>query len=147
MLRCVDYSVGQMIMKLKDRGLYESTLVIITAKHGQSQIDPYALDKIPGKTNNPRTPDIIVQPNAGVIYTGSGKKVTEHGGFEHDDTNVMLLLSNPALQPRTVFSEVGTLQVAPTILKALGLNPSKLDGVRLEGTGSLPGVNLNFDQQ
>lgn len=227
----VDDSVGQIIMKLKDRGLYESTLVIITAKHGQSPIDPHALDKIPGKTNNglspatlisnqlhaampasedpngsgigsteddisllwltnpsytgqavslleanrsqigagqiffgsslaqnynwpglapngdPRTPDIIVQPNPGVIYTGSGKKVMEHGGFAHDDTNVMLLLSNPALRPRTVFSEVGTLQVAPTILKALGLNPNKLDGVRLEGTGTLPGVNLNFDQQ
>jgi len=227
----VDDSIGQMIMKLKDHGLYESTLVIVTAKHGQSPIDPSALDKIPGKTNNglspatlianqlpsampdsenpngsgigsteddvsllwftnpsytesalalleanraqigggqifygsslalnynwpglppggdPRTPDIIVQPNVGVIYTGSSKKVMEHGGFAHDDTNVMLLLSNPGFRPRTVFSEVGTLQVAPTILKALGLNPSKLDGVRLEGTGALPGVNLNVDQQ
>jgi hypothetical protein len=42
-----------------------------------------------------------------------------------------------------VFSEVGTLQVAPTILKALGLDPNSLDGVRLEGTPILPGVNLN----
>jgi hypothetical protein len=98
-------------------------------------------------TGDPRTPDIIVQPNVGVIYTGSSKKVMEHGGFAHDDTNVMLLLSNPGFRPRTVFSEVGTLQVAPTILKALGLNPSKLDGVRLEGTGALPGVSLNVDQQ
>ena len=68
----------------------------------------------------------------------------EHGGFAHDDTNVMLLLSNPGIAPRTVFSEVGTLQIAPTILKALGLDPRKLDGVRLEGTGVLPDVNLNF---
>ena len=43
-----------------------------------------------------------------------------------------------------MYSEVGTLQVAPTILKALGLDPRKLDGVRLEGTGVLPGVNLDF---
>jgi arylsulfatase A-like enzyme len=41
---------------------------------------------------------------------------------------------------------VGTLQVAPTVLKALGLDPRKLDGVRLEGTSVLPNVNLNFDQ-
>ncbi len=33
-------------------------------------------------------------------------------------------------------------QVAPTILKALGLNPSSLDGVRLEGTPVLPEINL-----
>jgi len=98
-------------------------------------------------SSDPRTPDIIVIPNVGVTYTGSNKKLMEHGGFAHDDTNVMLLLSNPAFRPHTVFSEVGTLQVAPTILKALGLDPAKLDGVRLEGTGVLPGVSLDFDKR
>ena len=95
---------------------------------------------------DPRTPDIIVTPNVGVIYTGSSKKQEEHGGFAHDDTNVMLLVSNPAYRPRTVYSEVGTLQVAPTILKALGLNRNALDGVRLEGTGVLPDLNLDFSR-
>ena len=222
-----DDSIGEMVMKLKDRGLYESTLIIITAKHGQSPIDPNAYDAVPGKTSNglssatlisnqlhaamppsedpngtgigateddvsllwltnpsftdaavalleanraatgigqiyygpsvalnynwpglppndPRMPDIIVTPNVGVTYTGSNAKLMEHGGFAHDDTNVMLLLSNPGIAPRTVFSEVGTLQIAPTILTALGIDPRKLDGVRLEGTGVLPDVNLNF---
>jgi hypothetical protein len=37
---------------------------------------------------------------------------------------------------------VGTAQVAPTILKALDLNPSELLAVRVEGTGVLPDVNL-----
>ena len=226
-----DDSIGEMVMKLKDRGLYESTLIIITAKHGQSPIDPNAYDAVPGKTSNglspatlisnqlhaamppsedpngsgigsteddvsllwltnpsytdaamallesnraatgigqiyfgpsvalnynwpgwppngdPRTPDIIVTPNVGVTYTGSAAKLMEHGGFAHDDTNVMLLLSNPAFVPHTVYSEVGTLQVAPTILKSLGLDPRKLDGVRLEGTGVLPDLNLNFNRQ
>ena len=36
------------------------------------------------------------------------------------------------------------MQVAPTILKALGLDPRALDGVRVEGTGVLPDVNLNI---
>ncbi|HEY1577675.1 MAG TPA: alkaline phosphatase family protein [Terracidiphilus sp.] len=226
----VDDSIGQMLNKLKDRGLYESTLIIVTSKHGQSPIDPNAYSAVPGKNNNglspatlisnqlhaamppsedpngsgigateddvsllwltnpsytdqavallesnraatgigqiyygpslalnynwpglgpngdPRTPDIIVTPNVGVTYTGSNKKLMEHGGFAHDDTNVMLLLSNPSFRPHTVFAEVGTLQVAPTILAALGLDPDKLDGVRLEGTSVLPDVNLNFDQ-
>jgi hypothetical protein len=95
-------------------------------------------------SGDPRTPDIIVTPNVGVTYTGSNAKLMEHGGFAHDDTNVMLLLSNPGIAPRTVFSEVGTLQIAPTILTALGIDPRKLDGVRLEGTGVLPDVNLTF---
>jgi len=29
-------------------------------------------------------------------------------------------------------------------MKALGMNPNLLDGVRLEGTGVLPGVDLDF---
>src|SRR5262249_3656049 len=42
-----------------------------------------------GNGGDPRTPDIIVQPNVGVIFTSSSKKQAEHGGFAHDDTNVM----------------------------------------------------------
>ena len=227
-IKFADDSIGEMVAKIKDRGQYESTLIIITAKHGQSPIDPNLYVGYPGhgttnglspatiiennmpkampasenpegsgvgsteddvsllwltnpsytdaavtlleanlKTfgagqifygpsvalnydkaglapNDPRTPDIIVTPNVGVTYTGSGSKQMEHGGFAHDDTNVMLLLSNPAFTPHTVYSEVGTLQIAPSVLKALGLDPRLLDGVRLEGTGVLPDVNLNF---
>ena len=107
--------------------------------------EPGAELRRPGLPPNgdPRTPDIIVTPNDGVVYTGSSKKLEEHGGFAHDDTNVMLLLSNPAFRSRTVYAEVGTLQVAPTILQALGLDPRALDGVRWDGTGVLPDVNLN----
>ncbi len=96
---------------------------------------------LPG--GDPRTPDIIVQPNVGVVYTGSTKKQAEHGGFAHDDTNVILLVSNPNLQPATVTSFVETTQVAPTILQVLGLSPASLQAVQAEGTPVLPGLN-NF---
>jgi hypothetical protein len=211
----VDDSIGEMVQAIKDQGLYDSTLIVITAKHGQSPIDPKLYNPIlntgsspatllaamlptsesptnptgigpteddvsllwlkpgaslasavstlekagniglgqiyygpslalnynwPGLTpsEDPRTPDIIVTPNIGVTYTGSTKKLAEHGGFSHDDTNVMLLLSHPSYTPKTVFTSVGTNQVAPTILNKLGLNPRALDGVRLEGTAALP---------
>jgi hypothetical protein len=91
---------------------------------------------------DPRTPDIIVQPNPGVVFTGSGKKQAEHGGFDHDDTNVMMLVSNPDFQASTVTTFVETTQVAPTILQALGLDPASLDAVKKEGTPVLPGLNL-----
>jgi hypothetical protein len=93
-------------------------------------------------TVDPRTPDIIVTPNVGVTYSGSKAKLAEHGGFAHDDTNVMLLVSNPSFQAKTVRTEVGTAQVAPTILKALDINPTTLYAVRVEGTPVLPGVVL-----
>jgi Type I phosphodiesterase / nucleotide pyrophosphatase len=89
---------------------------------------------------DPRTPDIIVAPNVGVVYTGSLKKQSEHGGFAHDDTNVMLLVSNPGIRARTITSFVETSQVAPTILQLLGLDPKALDAVRIEGTPVLPSL-------
>lgn len=217
-----DASIGEMVSELKSHGLYDSTLIIITAKHGQSPIDPARYFPIPGPNGNngtspaslianllplsespnnptgigpteddvsllwlanssqtqnavsileqnaakvgigqilygrslalnynvpglppngdPRTPDIIVTPNYGVVYTGSSKKVAEHGGFSHDDTNVILLVSNPEIQAKWVSTDVGTNQIAPTILEELGLNPKKLDAVRLEGTPVLPGL-------
>ncbi|MFZ0321619.1 MAG: alkaline phosphatase family protein [Candidatus Sulfotelmatobacter sp.] len=75
---------------------------------------------------------------AGPCVTGSGKKLAEHGGFSHDDTNVILLLSNPSLPPATVTTPVQTMEIALTILKALGLNPNALDSVQIEGTAVLP---------
>jgi len=92
--------------------------------------------------SDPRTPDIIVQPNVGVVYTGSLKKQAEHGGFAHDDTNVMLLVSNPGIRSKTVTSFVETTQVAPTILQILGYDPNALDAVRIEGTPVLPGLQF-----
>jgi len=219
-IKFVDSSIGAFVSELKAKGLYDSTLIVVTAKHGQSPIDPsrYVSQLIKGtspvtllsnagfipfseSTNNPtgigpteddvsliwlknssdteasvkileenasasgialgqiffgpsltlnyndptvdpRTPDIIVTPNVGVTYSGSSAKQEEHGGFAHDDTNVMLLLSHPGFRAKTVRAEVGTAQVAPTILKALGMNPSALRAVRVEGTSVLPGTEL-----
>jgi len=113
-----------------------------------AMFNPPGVPKEPGpccalrEGGDPRSPDIVVIPNAGVVYTGSLKKQSEHGGFAIDDTNVMLLVSNPAIRARTDTSFVETTQVAPTILQLLGLNPAALDAVRVEGTPVLPGISF-----
>lgn len=76
----------------------------------------------------------------GVTYSGSTTMIGDHGGVAHDDTNLMLLVENPRFRPSTVAATVATRLVAPTIVKALGLNPAALDSVRLEGTPVLPEV-------
>jgi hypothetical protein len=219
-IQFADASIGAWVKELKKNHLYDSTLIVITAKHGQSPIDPslyrpqtkigtspatlldnagfipeseapsnptgigpteddvsliwlkdssetsaaiQILEQNAGPTGialgqfyygpslalnfndptvDPRTPDIIVTPNVGVTYSGSTAKQAEHGGFAHDDTNVMLLLSNPQFDAKTVIAPVGTAQVAPTILKALGLDPEALEAVRIEGTPVLPAVQF-----
>ena len=99
------------------------------------------LSKAPEKVGDPangRTPDIMVQPNPGVIYTTSTAKDMEHGGFAADDGHVALLVSHPSLMKSSVGRRVQTTQVAPTVLQALGLEPRLLEAVRKEGTRVLP---------
>jgi hypothetical protein len=230
-IQFVDAAIGKMVSELKKQGLLSETLIVISAKHGQSPVDSArytpitttgpvttspatildgygciptsespsnptgigpteddvslvwldssctaanAVNKLetqsPATANiagigqifwgsdittlfnapglppkgDPRTPDILVTPNVGVTYSASTKKLAEHGGFAHDDTNVMLLLSNPGFHSSTVTGPVETLQIAPTILQALGLNPYSLQSVQEEGTQVLPGVNFGY---
>jgi len=42
----VDQSLGSMVNALKGRGLYDRTAIIISAKHGQSPMNPAALNRI-----------------------------------------------------------------------------------------------------
>jgi hypothetical protein len=50
-----DASIGKMVATLKSRGLYDSTLIIISAKHGQSPIDSARYLGISTKPNDPIT--------------------------------------------------------------------------------------------
>jgi hypothetical protein len=222
-LNYVDGALGRMIKGLKAAGIYDSTLFIVSAKHGQTPINPVKTNK-PGhfadlvaalsdagtdpgalaiakanacgtgpcgfvqdddialvwlahddqsqsKTdavaaylnkhandlfidevlageeiklkfrdplNDTRTPDILVRPTYGTIYTGSTAKNAEHGGFNYSDTNVGLVVSNPGFDSKVVKTPVTTAQVAATLLQALGIDPSELDAVRKEGTVVLP---------
>lgn len=215
-IQYVDSAIGKIVSALQTSGNYESTLIIVTAKHGASPIDParYVADgnntpatllgsAIPSSESpltaggigateddvsvlwlapgasvasavdylqqeaaqiglgqiyygptlamnynaggvgaglDPRTPDIIVVPNVGVTYAGSTTQIADHGGFSHDDTNVMLLASFPTFSAQTVADVVTTQQVAPTIVQALGLDPAALDAVKMEGTTALSEV-------
>jgi Type I phosphodiesterase / nucleotide pyrophosphatase len=218
-----DAALAKMIAALKAQNLYNSTVFIVTAKHGQSPINPLKTHKpghfadvvasLPDGTTNPaaiaitsanacstgpcgsvndddialiwladqtmeaqvqayintnaiplfvdetmgtaelklrfndplkdsRTPDIIVRPNYGTIYTTSTAKNAEHGGFGYSDTGVGLIVSNPSLTPALLKTPVATSQVAPTILQFLGLDPNSLKAVQVEQTQVLPGLSF-----
>jgi hypothetical protein len=215
-IQSVDASIGAIVAALKESSIYDDTLLIVTAKHGDSPIDParYVADGsntpatllgsaipysesplnttgigateddvsvlwlkqgasiadavsllqanalalglgeifyghslavnfaaggwLPGE--DPRAPDIIVTPNVGITYSGSTTMIGDHGGFAHDDTNVIMLVTHPRFAGRTASSPTTTMQVASTVVKVLGLDPAALDAVRAEGTSVLPGV-------
>jgi len=196
----IDRSIGRFVSELKAQGLYDTTLIIISAKHGQSPIDVtkrrgigsgqptatigtadafdisddgsliwltdpslmpavvanlskpanqqalgiqeiFAGQSLRNKFDNPevdpRTPDIILKVNTGVIFTG-GKKLAEHGGFNEDDVHTALLVSLAGLDRAVVKSATHNQQVAPSIVKALGLDPNDLQAVVKEQVPVLP---------
>ncbi len=196
----IDQSLGRIVHELQAQNLYSSTLIIVSAKHGQSPIDrtknqnigngqpstflgasesfdisddgsliwlanssqtssvvsklsqpanqqllgiqeifagQSLIDKYNSPLSDPRTPDIILKVNTGVIFTG-GTKIAEHGGLNEDDIHTALLLSMDGMQGAVVKTATTNQQVAPTIIRALGLDPSSLEAVREEQITVLP---------
>ncbi|MDQ0260508.1 alkaline phosphatase family protein [Sinomonas atrocyanea] len=86
-----------------------------------------------------RIPDIFGVVQHGVVYTGGTKKIAEHGGADPQDRHVPLVVSRGTdTSASTVGSSVETTQIAPTILRELGLNANDLQAVQIEGTRALP---------
>lgn len=206
-LRHTDESIGKLLQALHERRLEDSTLIIVTSKHGESPMDPRKRQLIadtilegimksahPGAMsfayqdgdlasvwlkdqaqtkkvvatlstpeneaatdveeilageslklmfNDPqhdsRTPDILLVPRLGGLYMEADTKfLAEHGGFHKQDVNVALLLAGPGMQPQVIKTPVQTTQIAPTIIRALGLDPQALEAVRKEKTQELP---------
>ncbi len=95
--------------------------------------------------SDPRHPDILGVVQHGVVYTGGKGKIAEHGGDDRQDRNVPILVDVPGLLPglqggRVIKAPVETTQIAPTILRLLGLNPDELQAVQIEHTRVLPGL-------
>jgi hypothetical protein len=111
---------------------------------GEELSEIFGDPRVPGSIAAARAPDIFIQPDHGVIYSGSKKKIAEHGGGALDDTHVALLVAGPSVEERKVDDLVHTTQIAPTILRALGLAPQALESVRKEGTRVLPDL---FDRR
>jgi len=199
-----DKSIAKIFEALRSQNLFSSTVVILTAKHGQTPIEPTRVrivdeKLIPGILNavskdlvaessgddvlllwlrdpsktpeavaaltahqaeahisrvysgaalrllfpdpklDSRAPDLVVEPELGVIYTSpSSSAIAEHGSFQDLDTHVPLLISNPAFTAHDVHTAVQTAQIAPTILRLLNLDPEKLQAVQIEKTQPLP---------
>ncbi|HYW25034.1 MAG TPA: alkaline phosphatase family protein [Terriglobales bacterium] len=98
-----------------------------------------AADFFHAKPGDPRVPDVFGVSQVGVVYTGGKKKIAEHGGDNPQDRDVPLVVSGAPVGETGVEDDpVETTQIAPTILRLLGLDPRSLKSVRIEGTRTLP---------
>jgi len=61
-----------------------------------------------------RTPDLVVVPQAGVVFASPGKKLSEHGGLMQSDLNVALMAYAPKLATAgTVYNSTVRLSLIP----------------------------------
>ena len=98
----------------------------------------------PDPLSDSRTPDIILLPVAGTVYTppvATATKIADHGGFGEDDVHVALLVSSPRIPAKVIDDPVETRQIACTILKALGMDCDGLQSERVEPSKFLPHSN------
>jgi len=206
-LEHTDESIGAMVSALGKEELLDSTMIIISAKHGNSPVNPLALVRVnptvisgivnsvapglallsadtgpliwlkdqtktaevvaaldqpanraaaridhilwgdelktffPDPLTDSRTPDIILIPESGTVYTTSLTKIADHGGSGEDDVHVALLVSQRSLQRNTVSDAVETRQIACTILTALALSCDRLESQQIEPSTFLPRSN------
>ncbi len=86
-----------------------------------------------------RVPDVLGIAQYGSVYTGKTGKIAEHGGANPQDRDVPLVVSGAPVASRGSSGRlVETTQIAPTILKLLGLDPNFLMSVDIEHTDVLP---------
>ena len=85
-----------------------------------------------------RVPDVFGISQYGSVYTGGKGKIAEHGGANPQDRDVPLVVSGAGVDHSVSSKWVETTQIAPTILRLLGLNPGALQAVQIEHTQALP---------
>jgi hypothetical protein len=93
-LRKTDEALASMIQALKDQGIYDSTLFIVTAKHGQSPINPVKVNK-PGHFADlvATLPDAGTSPAAAAIASANNCS-TGSCGFVQDDDIALIWLAH-----------------------------------------------------
>jgi hypothetical protein len=97
----------------------------------------------PDPTIDAAPPDIVVIPNLGTNYespTATPPVAAEHGGFNENELHVPITIVHNTVPHGTVQSLVTTMQLAPTMLTLLNIDPANLTGVQLEGTSVLPQI-------
>lgn len=90
---------------------------------------------------DPRMPDILLQGKTGILWTDpESTALSGHGSLSNEDIHVPVLISGPGLDGRIDKTEVPTTQIAPAILKSLGMDKFGLQALHQEHTPAIPDI-------
>jgi hypothetical protein len=135
------------ILWMQDRAATQAVLRALEAKAAVLGIaDIYSGERLAliltSPARDPRMPDIVLEPQPGLAWTAdtSHTAIAAHGGLSDQDTHVALLISGAQLTGRFDPTPVPTTQLAPLLLRALGMEKFDLDALHMEHTPALPGI-------
>jgi hypothetical protein len=139
-------SVGRVGMVwLKDSSMTPAVVKAYSEKAAALGIqDIYSGPKLELTLNSPeqdtRMPDIILQPESDVYWVSTMVGQPSHAQTRDEDAHVALLVSGAQLTGRVDKTWVPTSQVAPLLLRALGIEKFDLEALHREHTPALPGI-------
>jgi hypothetical protein len=122
-----------MVAELKAKGLYDSTLIIVSAKHGQSPVDRSRLHMEPGGQGTADVVDPLpsintVDPNVDQVFStfvnpNSGNMYAADGHLQTDDVGLVWLQNQSAAN---IAGVVAALQGNAVAIEASVLSPGTI---------------------
>ena len=109
MIRYNDSHIGELILRLKEEGMYENSLIVVTGDHGESFGE----------------------------HSIVGRPITQHGGIPYEEViKIPLLIKYPQNKHSGMRCEalVQLIDIYPTILKVCGIQ----DNIEMEGISLYP---------
>ena len=116
LLRAIDFvdnSIGQVVAKLKEKNLYEDTLIFVASKHGQAPIDPKLFAEVdPDAVVNATKVDVLFQTVSSTRVLVRAKDLNANLGIQADDIALIFLKNHADTQ-----TAVNNLENARVALK------------------------------
>ena len=103
----------------------QKALQILSSISGAEVLDRKRLDEL--GCHNDRSGDLIVSPLPGFTMSRAGEKGGQHGRFA--EQNPILLFRGPGFKKGATVESAHTVDIVPTLLKLVGVEPAKtVDG-------------------
>jgi hypothetical protein len=124
-------------------GVVVKTLEARAAELGIAEINTGArleLTMNPAATDS-RMPEIVLHPVRGVVWgDAKDRLIASRGGQMDEDTHVAMLVSGAQFANRVDKTWEPTTQLAPLLLRALGMEKFDLEALHKEHSPALPGI-------
>ena len=122
-----DYKVGQFLDTLSEMGLYDNSIIVLFADHGETVGDNVYRPSEP----NPK---------------GHSANINGHTTLTEEVIHVPLIIKSRIVESKTIFVQAQLIDIFPTLLDLLDITPNQDLKKRLQGQSLVPAIKGNADR-